>query len=107
MATEAGRNRSSAEVGELQQEFREGNGAVDGKKASFAAVISELSVGITREDHAAVAAEELDGGRRFEGESVAVERRSAHESYMTELLGLDFTKHKKFNVKIKRERERD
>lgn len=59
---------------------REGNGAVDRKKASFATVITEFAVGITREDLAAVAAEELDGGSRSEGECVAVEGRSAHVS---------------------------
>lgn len=60
---------------------REGNGAVDRKKAGFATVITELAVGITRENLAAVAAEELDGGSRSEVECVAVEGRSAHVSY--------------------------
>lgn len=44
-------------------------------------MVTEFAVGITREDLAAVAAEELDGGSRFEGEGVAVDRRSAHVSY--------------------------
>lgn len=51
-----------------------GNGAANGKKAGFATVVAEFAVGIAREDLAAVAAEEL------EGESVAVEGRSAHVS---------------------------
>lgn len=44
-------------------------------------MITELAVGITRENLAAVAAEELDGGSRSEVECVAVEGRSAHVSY--------------------------
>lgn len=38
-----------------------GNGPVNGEDTGFAAVVTKLSVGITRKNLAAVTAEELDG----------------------------------------------
>ena len=43
---------------------REGNGATNSEDTGFTAVITEFSVRITREDFAAVTAEDFDGGVR-------------------------------------------
>ena len=38
-----------------------GNGSINGENTGFAAVVTKLSIGITRKNLAAVTAEELDG----------------------------------------------
>ena len=57
----------------------EGKGAVDGEDTGMATNIAELAVGVTGEDLAAIAAEELDGapgGNGLDGDIVKGTKRS-------------------------------
>lgn len=55
-------HRRAAQLSQLQHQLGKGNGAIDGEDAGLAAEVTELAVGVTGEDFAAVATEELDGG---------------------------------------------
>lgn len=55
-------HRRAAQLSQLQHQLGKGNGAINGEDAGLAPEVTELAVGVTGEDFAAVATEELDGG---------------------------------------------